>query len=70
MLFLGHFVIEIFPRSPYFKKTLCEISVTIAFGLENSTFLAQSDIFIPKGAHPCTSSSEQGGGKRVLEAFF
>ena len=23
-----------------------------------------------KGAHPCTSSSEQGGGKRVLEAFF
>ena len=25
---------------------------------------------IVKGAHPCTSSSEQGGGKRVLEAFF
>ena len=23
-----------------------------------------------KGAHPCTSSSEQGGCKRVLEAFF
>ena len=23
-----------------------------------------------KGAHPCTSSSEQGGGKRVLEDFF
>ena len=22
-----------------------------------------------KGAHPCTSSSEQGGGKRVLEDF-
>ena len=25
---------------------------------------------ILKGTHPCTSSSEQGGGKRVLEAFF
>ena len=25
---------------------------------------------IAKGAHPCTSSSEQGGGKRVLEDFF
>ena len=25
---------------------------------------------IGKGAHPCTSSSEQGGGKRVLEDFF
>ena len=24
----------------------------------------------PKGAHPCTSSSGQGGGKRVLEDFF
>ena len=23
-----------------------------------------------KGAHPCTSSSGQGGGKRVLEDFF
>ena len=23
-----------------------------------------------KGAHPCTSSLEQGGGKRVLEDFF
>ena len=23
-----------------------------------------------KGTHPCTSSSEQGGCKRVLEAFF
>ena len=26
--------------------------------------------FCLKGAHPCTSSSEQGGCKRVLEAFF
>ena len=26
--------------------------------------------FSSKGTHPCTSSSEQGGGKRVLEAFF
>ena len=25
---------------------------------------------IQKGTHPCTSSLEQGGGKRVLEAFF
>ena len=26
--------------------------------------------FETKGAHPCTSSSGQGGGKRVLEDFF
>ena len=26
--------------------------------------------FERKGAHPCTSSSGQGGGKRVLEDFF
>ena len=26
--------------------------------------------FYHKGAHPCTSSSGQGGGKRVLEDFF
>ena len=26
--------------------------------------------FHHKGAHPCTSPSGQGGGKRVLEDFF
>ena len=36
----------------------CDISPQIFFG------------FSAKGAHPCTSSSGQGGGKRVLEDFF
>ena len=27
-------------------------------------------LLFSKGAHPCTSSSGQGGGKRVLEDFF
>ena len=29
-----------------------------------------ADLPDSKGAHPCTSSSGQGGGKRVLEDFF
>ena len=43
----------------YFRKTLCKILAAIVFGLENLTFWAKSDIFIPE--------CEGGGGPPVKE---
>ena len=39
------------------KMNLCEILVANVFGLENPTFLAKSDIFIPKCTQGVGSAS-------------
>ena len=37
---------------------------------KDKIFCRAHTLFRCKGAHPCTSSSGQGGGKRVLEDLF
>ena len=50
-----------------------DLSIHSLLGVGDKWIFFDNDnfsIIFLKGAHPCTSSSEQGGGKRMLEDFF
>ena len=62
LIVLALFSVTVFPKPPVKKD--------VDMGEEKRAELVKGLEKALKGAHPCTSSSEQGGGKRVLEAFF